>query len=43
MMRWSGIALLIVITAAWATVGMAPWLVVGPWRLAIRILKPVNP
>ena len=33
MMRWVGIASLIVITAAWAIFGMSLWLVVGPWRL----------
>ena len=43
MMRWVGIVSLIGISAVWATLGMAPWLVVGPWRLATRILEPVNP
>jgi len=43
MMRWVGIASLIGIAAVWVAFGMSLWLVVGPWRLATRILKPVNP
>ena len=38
-----GVMILLGVVAVWATFGMVPWLVVGPWRLAIRILKPVNP
>ena len=34
MMRWFGISCLILVVAVWTTVGMALWLVVGPWRLA---------